>query len=320
MGETLMSFRLSRSQTPEQFLRATASSQFARIRVVMDRQCEQETDRQTLVDDVHFVRRRLKRLRSLVRLIAPSAKERREADARLRDASRMLAALRDAHVCLETLDSVIALVPSEIQQSVNVWLRSEVDTISSSNNSLIDGDSGRLLWINVRKTLRRCSKMIRRWQIPGNDFAAFHEGLRSTYRQARSALSVAKRTNNAESWHEFRKYLKYHGTQLRMLAPICPPLLGAHQAVAIEVAESLGRDHDLAMLEAFLGRLREGQQGETCGEKNDQLDIIADVIKGQQALLRRKSSRSASLLLAESPKAFVSRLDAYWECWKQGKS
>ncbi len=314
-----MSFRIFRSQTPEQFLHATASSQFAGIRLALDRQCEQETERQTLIEDVHFIRRRLKRLRSLVRLIAPSAKERAAADKRLRDASRMLAELRDAHVCQETLDSVIALAPAEIQLSANVWLRSEIDAIGLPNSTLNEEEAGQLRWINVRKTLRRCSKVIRKWHIPGDDFTPFHEGLRGTYRQARMALQDAKRTNSAESWHEFRKYLKYHGTQLRLLTPICPPLLEAHQAVALEVAEYLGRDHDLAMLATLLERLREGNLGEPSSEKNDQLEVIAEIIKDQQALLRRKSSRFASLLLAESPKAFVSRLDAYWECWKQGK-
>lgn len=315
-----MAFRISKRQTADQFLHAVAGSQFERALHAASRQCDAGAKLEPLAEDVHLVRRLIKRLRALIRLVAPSTGDRIEVDRLLRDAARLLADLRDAHVNTATLESIIAMVPQEIHASGIQGLISRIEAGESGKANSFDCIEINLRWKEVRKTLKLCSKVIGKWHISGIGFDPFNSGMRRTYRQARSSLIDARQSNSAESWHEFRKALKYHAAQIRLLCPMCMPLLSAHQLTAAEVAELLGRDHDLAMLLLHLNHSCESKREEFTDENIEQMGTLVKLIEREQKMLRKKSSQLAVCLLAESPKAFVSRMCEYWDCWRQGQN
>ena len=140
--------------------------------------------------------------------------------------------------------------------------------------------------------------------IPGSWWGP---GLARTYRQGREEMSRALADPSTENVHRWRKRVKDHWYQLRILRQAWPGPLGETVAAAHELTELLGDHHDLAVLAADL-RTRTG---------------LGDTAPFEAAIERRQSELLDAAvaigrrLYAEKPKAFRRRLERYWLAWRE---
>jgi hypothetical protein len=153
--------------------------------------------------------------------------------------------------------------------------------------------------------LLREAKKFARIEFDKRGFAALAKGLKASYRRGRKAARYAYEEPTDENFHELRKAVQWHWRQMSLLARAWPDELAVRVNAARELSQLLGDDHDLALLIAAVA-----QSTLSADEK----EAAAAVCQRQQQILRATAEYRVKRLFAERPKAFVSRMKAYWQC------
>lgn len=188
-------------------------------------------------ESVHRMRKHLKRARAGLRLLRDAVGKAAYAheNARLRDAARPLAPLRDADVIAATFGRRIDAKGIRAQRAA---LR---DTLRKS------------LVQEIQASIAETGARVSRWRLPLDPWPVLRSGLERVYRKGRKALDVAQARGSDHSLHEVRKQVKYLGAALEILQPAAPRAVAKLVQRADAVAQTLGDDHDLAMLRRRLG-------------------------------------------------------------------
>ncbi len=295
-------------------LRRVATGQFDRItRLLADPNHDRD-------DAVHTARKAMKRLRGMLRLVRDEVgnKAYRSENIVLRDTARRLAPAREGFVMLATLD--------RLRKEYKRVLRPEAFTVTrqylkerheASRLSVIEDDQ---LITDVIVTLKTARARYANWQIePGakpptklaargipDDFDAMSRGLRRVYARGRNAMGRAYEDGTVESFHEWRKRVKYLRYQLEALEPIWPELLSAHAARLDELGELLGADHDLAVLSEIV------RTDDRATADQRERTLLLALIHRTRLELQYEARPLGWALYAEDPNEFVARIGAYW--------
>ena len=279
-------------ESVETGIRRIASSEFARMAEVLA-----DTDMLT-ARRVHEVRKGAKRLRSMIRLVAPVFTEAKAENEALRDAARKLSSARDMGAVLDSLG----------QLKLPEAIFSEAITALEGNSERAEGggNSEKLLK-SFRKDIEAAGKRALKWKLDAEGFDAIAPGLTQTYRRLRKDYATATSSREEEATHDWRKSAKTHWHQTLLIAQICPDALDAHARMASRLSESLGKWRDDGLLLAALDALSAEQV-----DKDIVKAVRRAAIRGQKRHLAR-AERVSALLTAESPKAFAARCKAYWE-------
>lgn len=253
---------------------------------------------------VHEMRKRCKKLRALLRLVAPVLDDTKAADAAVRDAARLLSPVRDAQVLVETLDHVLAGFAGEVDEDDYRRLRDHLIVRRDALTGREPGIDGALA--AFRAHIAAFQKQIGRWTLAEDGFAAVAPGLKANYARARKAMRAAQAAPTAENLHDWRKQVKYHQAHIQLLRPIWPALLSTRQAHCSDLGDVLGADHDLAVFQALL----ESEGAEWVGKAA--ISRIGLLAGRRRAALARQAWPMGARLFAEKPAAFTRRWHAYW--------
>ena len=194
---------------------------------------------------VHEARRELKRARAALRLLRRCIGDtayRRE-NALIRDAAKPLTPLRDAKVLLETLRS---LEPAMGGHGAGACVRALYRLSQQERRS-----SRQLRPKELSAAAKALSAVKRRMEGVSNsrlDRASLGAGLKRTYKSGRRAFARVRRNATDERLHEWRKQAKYFANQLDIALPFVPKLAAKSGKTSHRLAERLGDDHDLAVL------------------------------------------------------------------------
>jgi hypothetical protein len=127
---------------------------------------------------------------------------------------------------------------------------------------------------------------------------ALGKGLSGVYKRGRRALSIAQETATTESLHEWRKHVKTYWHALEVFEPLRPKRIGAAIADIRRLAQLLGDDHDIALLDE---KIRAGGAADDAAVVGQLLDTIA----AQRERLQRKSFALGAEVYALRPKALA---------------
>lgn len=261
-----------------------------------------------LAPAIHGARKDLKKLRALLRLVrAELGTELFEAEnRRYRDAARLLSGSRDAQVKLETLlalrDEAGAGLPAA---EIALWeseLEAERDAATAPPDGGLSERIGR-----ARETIAAGRAGIAEWPLGDEGWQLVRPGLRRGYRDGRRGMKAVRKRATAERVHDWRKRVKDHWYQLRLVRDAWPEPLEATAGQAHALAELLGDHHDLALLAEDLAT-RWGVSGK---------ERIEAAIERRQQQLLDGAMAIATRLYAEKPQAFERRLEAYWHGWRE---
>src|SRR4029453_3653631 len=108
----------------------------------------------------------------------------------------------------------------------------------------------------------------------------------------------------------WRKQVKYLLFQISLLNPVWPKSLDTLASELGKLAEYLSEDHDLAVLKE-----RAFTHSEALVDSSEIYKLIV-LINHRRLQLQYKATSLGSRLFAEKPKAFVSRIEAYWHAWR----
>ncbi|WP_209425311.1 CHAD domain-containing protein [Pararhodobacter sp. SW119] len=256
---------------------------------------------------VHGLRKATKKLRGLLRLIRPVCPTARAETARLRDAARQIAGLRDAEVMLRTFETLEATLPADAIPPLRALLESRRQQ-ATDPDALIA--ARRVFSDEIKAMRKRCG----RWKIKGQEFDALRPGLTATWRRCRKGAKRARTALGdpglpADAFHDWRKAVKQHWYQARLLLPIWPELMAPHVEQAGELGELLGDHNDLDVLLTTLESPR-------APAAEPALAALREVVIARRRELAARSVALGSRLFAEPADALADRWERWWQLWR----
>jgi CHAD domain-containing protein len=278
------------------------------IRRIVVKQLELATSELKSIGDpqsneaIHAARRRIKKIRAVIRLIEPVLnKASREADKRLRDVNRMLAPVADGHEIVETL--------KHLGQKYGRGLGPR--TLASIRAGLVDREERTDRKIQTDGVLQKAADALRaecktvdKWRLKTEGFAAIAPGLEESFRQAQEAMIVALDRPTARHYHTWRRHVKDHWFQVRLLEGLCGNKLTSYQIQLEALDGTLGEYHNLALLRNVLIADGYVSRRETA--------CCLRAARRYQRELRRQAHSTGARVYAETPRRFLQRVQRLW--------
>lgn len=298
-----MTYHLSRKQTVNAGIINIIKSQ-------IDKAIEEiESEELDRLQVVHQLRKRCKKMRALIRLIRPSFPDYNKENDFFREAAGKLSYVRDAQSVVECFDDLaehykhrqdVALFEPIRQHLID--RRAEIADTTVELEDKLKTFRARMMEVRGR---------VETWKITEEGFDAIAKGFMKTYKRGREAFPKAYEESSVASFHEWRKRVKYHWYHCRLLGEIWPEMLKVHRKTAGDLADQLGDDYDLAVLQETLEKdfQHVGDNGELKG--------VFALIDERRAELQRQAQLIGERLYAEKKKHIAKRFCSYWMIWRR---
>jgi CHAD domain-containing protein len=263
---------------------------------------------------VHEARKDLKKARAVLRLVRePLGKDRyRRDNARLREASAALARTRDATVKIDTLEALSERYGGDLPHGSEALRRDlEHERRAAAAGADESGSDLAAAAQRARDLITEARDEIDGWTFPKSGFKLLAAGLERSYRRGYKRFADVRDDPTPENVHEWRKRAKDLWYDLRLLRGTWPTVIGPAADQAHELSDLLGDHHDLAVLSEDLDA-RPGFDG-------DEAVAIQSLIEARQEELLEAAVPIGERLYAESPRAFVERMRAYWRARDAGR-
>jgi len=244
---------------------------------------------------VHGVRTATKRIRALLRLLRAAFPGYAEANAALRTLAARLADVREAQVLLATFDSVAG----EGGKTLAAF-RTELEADEQAAAARVRG----AVLEDARAQLLALRAAAADWRLERDGFGALRKGLRRTCRKAVKLMADAA-DGDIEAFHEWRKHIKDHGFQVRLLHDIDSGLAARGEMLG-RLGNLLGEQHDLCALEA---RLQDRNQ--------KTLRRLEKAAAERRHALEKEALKLGAVLFEEPCKARLSRWERAWDDWRE---
>jgi CHAD domain-containing protein len=256
---------------------------------------------------VHDARTSLKKIRAMLRLVRDEIDGEvfQQENICFRDAGRHLSAVRDAAVIVETFDKLIEHFSAQLAADAFTELRKTLRQSSTTRRA----EKQKALAV-VGRTISAARQRVEHWPINHDGFSTLRPGVERAFRRGRRGFAMAGDQPSVENFHEWRKDVKCLWYQIRVLKPVWPKMM-EQLADELEVlADYLSEDHDLAILrERVL---------EHAGQSDDRpaLETLVALIDQRRGELQVEATHLGARVYGEKPRAFVGRLQAYWQAWR----
>lgn len=260
---------------------------------------------------VHKARRRLKALRSFLRMLRPAIGEDAfaESNVALRTAAHALAGARKAGAMIEAADKLATALGKDISAAnastlAAIRAAAEADAASHASEDQVTGGVGQAL-----EQIRLVKRSVNDWRLPKRDTDFYVEGMRKVYASARKLLHQGLGSGDSIVLHEARKaviHLRYH---LETIEPIWPGLFKAWAKELQVLREVLGDINDLHDMETLI------ESGQSAFATMPEKEAALGLIDRRRQKLIEDARPLVSRLYAEKPSGFATRMSALWNSW-----
>ncbi|TBU97887.1 CHAD domain-containing protein [Stutzerimonas kirkiae] len=257
-------------------------------------------------EGIHQARKRIKELRALLRLVRkPLGVTFDRENRRLRDIARELSESRDATAMLESWDLLAGHFgqpfDNQAMRQTRQRLQARAETAEACDAGLGVVISG------VQAQLQAIMHGVDNWRLHGKGFELLAEGLHDIYRAGTRELAKLGEEPDDEGFHQWRKRVKDHWYQCRLLTPVWPGLMAQRCESLKQLAEALGDEHDLYMMQQALER-----EPALFGDEEER-SLLARLIGQRRQALRHEALVQGRQLYGEPPSALVERIRGYWK-------
>jgi len=257
-------------------------------------------------EGVHQARKRFKELRALLRLVRkPLGDEFQRENHRLRDLGRALAESRDATAMLESWDALAKRFPDLFGEADFKQARRRLQARAQqaeSGSSDLDARIDKV--IDELKDARSC---VESWPLQAKGFDLLAGGVKRTYADGCAELAKVRHDLSDEQLHQWRKRVKDHWYQTRLLTPSWPKLMKLRSDSLKDLADQLGDDHDLAVLTELM------QAQPTLFGDEALRERLRTAIAERRSELQSGALKLGDEIYQEAPKALVARWQRYWD-------
>jgi CHAD domain-containing protein len=256
---------------------------------------------------VHNVRTSLKKIRAVLRLVQDKigGDVFHQENVCFRDAGRRLSAVRDTAVMLATFETLMDRFSAQVTADAFTELRKVLR--QSSRTRRVEKQNALSA---VAKTVTAARRRVEHWPINHDGFSMVGPGIKRAYNRGCQRFTLAVDQPSVEHFHEWRKEVKCLWYQIRLLKPIWPKIMEKFADELKALGDYLSDDHDLAIL-----RARVLEQAEQSGDRT-RLETLVALIDQRRGELQVEAKHLGARIYAEKPRAFVGRLQAYWQAWR----
>lgn len=241
---------------------------------------------------VHRARRRLKRVRSVLRVLRPAlGAHAAHLSGRLRDASRRLAETRDTDAAAESARSLMAVAEGDGVGFDRVVAM--LDRESESRHGQVAA------FAEAERLLAAVEEGIGAFDEDVDGDRLLRRAIDRSYRRGRTAMQRATFSLATPDLHEWRKAAKDLWHLIRLARKRLPPAVAERAPRLKRLGETLGLDHDHAMLAERLALSPEGDPA-----LMQQLSLIAR----QRRVLESEAFVLGARLYRQKPKKFRRQL------------
>jgi CHAD domain-containing protein len=159
------------------------------------------------------------------------------------------------------------------------------------------------------RLLRRSRQRVQKWPDSGHR-QALAIGLRRVFKKGRTTFAETCKQPSVETFHEWRKEVKHLLYQTRLLKPLWPMAMKGLADELKTLSQYLSEDHDLAILRAKVTEQLEKSKVRT------QIEALAALVDQRRNELQLCAKVLGARVYAEKPRAFVGRLETYWQAWR----
>jgi CHAD domain-containing protein len=299
-----MPYRLRTGESVQCGIRRVLSEQIERS---LGEIADMKRDR---ADTIHQVRKRCKKIRAALQLVRGALGDAYSKEyAWYRDASRRIADVRDAEAMIETCDALAEHFQDKddgaIIRPIRLRLKTRRDTLME------DTDRIEKLLQDCESAMVEGHKRVASMRIEGDGYGAALAGMRRTYSRARAAMNAAHNGPAPETYHEWRKRVKYHWYHMRLLRDASPADVRARRDEAEKLGELLGNHHNLCVLRAWV------MNDPVSFADKDVLTNFIEPVEKWTAQIERKSKPLGRRLFAENPKHLARRFATYFSIWSE---
>lgn len=299
-----MKFRILSNELPGDAVRRIIDEQIQRgIEEITNPNAE-------LVDQVHNLRKRIKKIRAVLRVARSELGDSyTQENDWFKKTARSLSDIRDAHALIETWDRVDTFRQGYLTRRQWEAVRRHLGRKQRSALRDLSPIGHRIE--QLKGELEEHRSVVKNLQMDFFDDEFPRSGIRRTYARGRKAMQEAYEVQTQASFHEWRKRVKYHWYHLRLLTDLWPGLLKGWRKVAGHLADILGDEHDLTVLQTAFEK-----DGSLAGSDATYVQVI-QLVQNRQEILRKGALPLGKRLFAEKPKCLNARLSAYWNISKQ---
>ena len=301
--EIATNFRLLAAEKPADALRRIVTEQIDGAIVQLQRDDD-------LNKGIHEARKHLKRVRAALRLARGALPEKtyRRENAFFREQGRILSPVRDSAVYIETLDMLRKRYAAQLSgRAFTDMRRSFVERHRALLTTFVEDGSKLPVVIS---SLQEARLRAQGWRFNGKGFGLFARGLGRIYSRGRCEKQTAYGQPTTGNFHAWRKRVKYTRFHLQILQPLWPDLMAMLAREGDLLADNLGEEHDLALLEeSCYVRELEGAGGGSA-------ELFTALIARERERRRRAAAPLADRLYVETPVAFVNRVEGYWQAYR----
>jgi CHAD domain-containing protein len=272
------------------------------------------------VTGVHEARKAMKRLRAMLRMVRDELGEDiyHAENTVLRDVARVLSPVRTAHVLCDLARSLSAALGPALPPAAGAHLIASLEALSHEESTEVLDDAQTMT--DVITTLLATRSRYESWPVVDTDlttlgaprhripdaFASIEPGIRRTYRRGRKGMAAARSSPTVHSFHEWRKRAKYLRFHMESLHLLWPEVIGGTAEALDTLGETLGDEHDLAEF----GHTIMAQPSLVPDDRGRRVLLVE--IARRRLDLQSLALRIGETIYHEKPRAFTSRLEAYW--------
>ena len=263
-------------------------------------------------ENAHALRVATKKVRALARMVEPVVgRKARQANRQIGACADLMATVRDADVAVHTFEKLRAELPARMRGATDGVRAALAERLRHEAHSLETGGGGKKTLRKLRRALHQQQDRVTHWTPAGRrwkkrwkkHWKTAGAGLESGYRRARKSMHRAYRDPNGDTFHAWRRAVKAHRYQVRLLAPCAPDELNRRAVELARLAEWLGDEHDLTMLRRTLRANRSW-----FGEESDAYYEVIRRIDRQRREKRLRALPLGEQLFAERPRELGRRM------------
>ncbi len=195
---------------------------------------------------VHDARRHIKKARAALRLCRDAVRPSyRSSNRRLRRATRLLAPIADGEAVVRAFAALAAQHAAALPRAAVAAMQRYLE----DRQAAIDRHAARHRVLRrVVVKLKRERDEARRYPLDGDEYDLLAPGFERTLRRSRAAMTRAIVCETAGHYHDWRRRVKDHWLQVRLLSVRCGGRLSADAQQLDQLDALLGSCHDLALL------------------------------------------------------------------------
>lgn len=292
-----MSYRLYKEETLQHNIQRVVSEEIDK--------CIASLQKLEINEAVHDIRKRLKKIRAVARLVRKDLGEKKYKSINIyfRDLGRELSRLRDLASHMETIQMLEERYGNHIYtnffKSINSELQSERDALEEKlrENQFFKG--------YLLDKLEKAKTDLVEWPLSSSEMSIVVPGIQKVYKRGSKALKESYKSADAAVFHEWRKRAKYLWYHLRLLRELWPGLFKKWQHEAHILANYLGDDHDLMILNEKINSYPD------LLKSREQQEMLQGLIHEMSSNLRLQAHELGALIYAEKPADFKNRMKKY---------